>query len=90
MPWSSYYVTSKRASRCSTGGYTSWPYAIGRYIVSTRERYGRSPAMSCWPAIMTLQEEKKTVLRAGQKEVDPPILLTEDGALSPSACAPVR
>jgi hypothetical protein len=44
--------------------------------------------MAAWPAIMTLQEEKKTVLRAGQKEVDPPILLTEDGALEPFSLRP--
>jgi hypothetical protein len=36
---------------------------------------------------MTLQRGKENVLRAGQKEVDPPVLLSEDGALSPSACA---
>lgn len=81
MPFSSCYVSVDDKSTFEEGGYTSWPYAIGRYMVSTRERYGRSPAMTCWPAIMTLQEEKKTVLRAGQKEVDPPILLTEEGVL---------
>lgn len=81
MPWSSCYVSIEGKTLLDRGGYRSWPYAIGRYMVSTRERYGRSPAMTCWPAIMTLQEEKKTVLRAGQKEVDPPILLTEEGAL---------
>jgi hypothetical protein len=37
--------------------------------------------MECWPAIMTLQEQKKTLLRAGQKEVDPPLLLSEEGIL---------
>lgn len=83
MPWASYYVAVEAKQMLDVGGYTSWPYAIGRYMLATNEVYARSPAMACWPAILTLNEEKKTVLRAGQKEVDPPILLTEDGALEP-------
>lgn len=81
MPFESYYVDVANKETVDVGGYTSWPYAIGRYMLGPREVYARSPAMSCWPAILTLNEEKKTILRAGQKEVDPPILLTEDGAL---------
>lgn len=88
MAWSSYYVCLEDKSIVGAGGFRAWPLAIGRYIVATNERYGRSPAMMCWPSIMTLQEEKKTVLRAGQKEVDPPILLTEDGALEPFSLRP--
>jgi hypothetical protein len=56
--------------------------------VSTRERYGRSPAMLAWPAIMTLQEEKKTVLRAGQLDVHPADMLSEEGALEPFSLRP--
>jgi hypothetical protein len=83
LPWASYYVSCEPRQMIEVGGYTSWPYAVGRYVLAPHEQYGRSPAMACWPAILTLNEEKKTVLRAGQKEVDPPILLTEDGALEP-------
>ena len=81
MPWSSYYVDVENKDMLDVGGYTSWPFAIGRYTLAPRESYGRSPAMACWPAINTLNEEKKTVLRSGQREVDPAILLQEDGAL---------
>ncbi len=81
--WASYYVAVDGAHMVSEGGYRAWPYAIGRYMLATGEMYGRSPAMAAWPAILTLNEEKKTILRAGQREVEPPILLTEDGALEP-------
>lgn len=83
MPWSSYYMSLEPQQMIGVGGYTSWPYAIGRYMLAPNETYARSPAMACWGAIMTLNEEKKTVLRAGQKAADPPLLLTEDGALEP-------
>lgn len=81
MPWASFYISCDDKSIVSRGGFWEWPWAISRYNVAVGEVYGRSPAMECWPAIMTLQEQKKTILRAGQKEVDPPILCTEEGVL---------
>lgn len=81
MPWSSYYASYEGRKMLSSGGFNEWPYALGRYHVGTREWYARSPAMTAWPAICTINEEKKTILRAGQLGVAPPILLTEDGAL---------
>jgi len=84
MKWSSFYLCLSDKERIlSTGGFRTWPYATGRYMVHGRNRYGHSPAMAAWPGILTLNEEKKTVLRAGQKIVDPPVLLSEDGALEP-------
>lgn len=84
MPWSSYYLCLADKERIlSNGGFRTWPFATGRYMVHGRNVYGHSPAMAAWPSILTLNEEKKTILRAGQKIVDPPVLLGEDGALEP-------
>lgn len=81
QPWESWYGSVEDKAIIERKGYTSWPFAIGRYILAPNETYGRSPAMAAWPAICTINEEKKTVLRAAQKEVDPPVLLQEDGIL---------
>lgn len=81
MPWASYHVYPAERSVFSRGGFWSWPYANGRFMKGTRETWARSPAVAAFPAILTVNEQKKTVLRAGQKAVDPPILLTEDGIL---------
>jgi hypothetical protein len=81
MEYESWYGCVESRSIVERSGFTSWPFAIGRYILAPNETYGRSPAMAAWPAILTINEEKKTVLRAGQKEVDPPLLLSEDGIL---------
>jgi hypothetical protein len=80
-PFAQYYVALEGKVMLKAGYVSAWPYAIGRHMVSPNEVYARSPAMAAWPAIMTINEEKKTVLRAGQKEVDPPLLLQEDGLL---------
>lgn len=88
MPWSSYYVSCDDKSIVSPGGFWEWPWAISRANVAVGEVYGRSAAMECWPSIMTLQEQKKTILRAGQKEADPPILCTEEGVLGQFSLRP--
>lgn len=81
MPFESWYVCCDARAVIERGGYRCFPAAVGRYSLAPNEIYGRSPAMTAWAAIMTINEQKKTVLRVGQKEADPPILLTEDGVL---------
>lgn len=82
MAYASCYIDYASQVELSSGGYRTFPYGIGRYLMAPREHYGRSPASVALPAIRTLNEQKKTALRAGQKMVDPPLLLAEEGALS--------
>ena len=81
MAFSSCYVELDGRTVLSEGGFRSMPYAIGRYVTSPKEIYGRSPAMTVLPDIKMLNEMSKTVIRAAHKIVDPPLLLQEDGAL---------
>lgn len=83
MAYSSWYVFPDSKEIIEWGGYRTFPYSIGRYRMAPREHYGRGPAQVALPAIRTLNEMKKTALRAGQKSVDPPILLAEEGVLTP-------
>ena len=81
MRYTSTYVSKVGEMEVQNGGYRVFPYAISRYAVAPRENYGRGPAMAAFPAIRTLNEEKKSILRAGQKAVDPPLMLHEEGVL---------
>ena len=83
MKFSSWYIYLPTREIIETGGFRTFPWAIGRYRMAPREQYGRSPAVMALPHIRTLNEMSKTVLRAGQKAVDPPILLQEEGLLTP-------
>lgn len=83
MPYESWYINIKDKHIMQRSGFRTFPYSIGRYRMAPREHYGRSPAIAALPAIRTLNEMKKTMLRAGQKMVDPPILLAEEGVLTP-------
>lgn len=88
MPWASYYVSIEGKQILSRGGYRAFPYAIDREVTAPRETYGRSPAMLVLPDIKMLNEMSKTTIRAAHKAVDPPLLLTEDGLLSPMSVIP--
>lgn len=83
MEFSSCYVEFETRSTVSEGGFRRFPFAVPRYETSPREVYGRSPAMAVLPDIKMLNEMSKTVLRAGQQVVAPPIMLTEDASLQP-------
>lgn len=82
MPYASCYISIDGRQVMSEGGYRTMPYAVGRYVTSPKEVYGRSPAMTVLPDIKMLNEMSKTVIRAAHKIVDPPLLLQEDGALA--------
>ena len=81
MKFMSCYVSHTGMAILREKGYRTMPYTVTRYTTSTKEDYGRSPAMTVLPTIKTLNEMKKTVLRAAQKMVNPPLMLAEDGAL---------
>lgn len=81
MAFDSCYVSIEEQLLLSEGGYNTFPYSISRYYQVDGEVYGRSPAMDVLPAIKTLNEEKKTVLKQGQRTVDPVLLAYDDGVV---------
>jgi hypothetical protein len=88
MPYASYYIALDAKELLREGGYQTFPFAIGRYTQAPGEVYGRSVAMEALPAVKTLNEEKKTVLRQGQKTVDPVYLVHDDGIVSTTTSKP--
>lgn len=83
MRFASYYLSIEGKKLLGQGGYRTMPYAVSRYVTAPREVYGRSPAMTVLADIKTVNEQSKTLLRAGQLSAEPPILLSDDGSLSP-------
>lgn len=88
MPWASCYFLPDQKVELEEGGFWTWPFAIMRYMTSSGEVYGRSPAWLAMSNIRTLNTMKRTVLAAAQKAADPPMLLHEDGALGAFSQAP--
>lgn len=82
MAWESRYISLTDRVQVREGGYTSMPMAFSRYVTAPRERYGRSPAIQTLGSIRTVNSMARTILRAGHKAVDPPLMVPEDGVLS--------
>lgn len=88
MPFTSYYLSMEGGNIIEVGGYNTFPYAISRYEQAPGEVYGRSPAMEVLPAIKTLNEEKKTILKQGHRTVDPILLVHDDGIIDTFSLKP--
>lgn len=84
MPYTSEYISIQGRALLSEGGYRSFPYAVGRYVQTPMETYGRSPAMEVLPALKTLNAEKTTFLKVGHRAADPTLLTHDDGLIDPT------
>lgn len=87
-PFASYYVSITGKQLMSEGGYNTFPFAISRHVQVPGEVYGRSPAMDVLPAIKTLNEQNKVMLKQGHRAVDPIYLLHDDGVLDTFSALP--
>lgn len=88
MAFASYYVDRAEKVLMGEGGYNTFPYSISRYTKAPGEVYGRSPAMLALPSILTLNEQKKTILKQGHRTVDPVLLAHDDGILDTFSMKP--
>ena len=88
MEFESVYVEYKNGNELSVGGFVEFPFVVPRYLKASHEIYGRSPAMTALPDVKMLNEMSKTTIKAAQKQVDPPLLVPDDGFLLPVRTVP--
>jgi hypothetical protein len=78
---SNYVFTESGNEVVQEGGYRTMPYVYSMFSTAPREVYGRGPASFVLNTLNTINEQQKTLLRAGQRAVDPPLLLPDDDVL---------
>ena len=88
MPFESVYMEYKNGNELSVSGFQEFPFVVPRYLKASHEIYGRSPAMTALPDVKMLNEMSKTTIKAAQKQVDPPLLVPDDGFLLPVRTVP--
>lgn len=88
MPYASIYVCMQTKMIISSGGFQEMPYVVPRFLKSTGEVMGRSPAMTALPDVKMLNLMSKTIIQAAQKQIDPPLLVPDDGFLLPIRTQP--
>tara|TARA_R100001015_G_C4630192_1_gene191640 strand:+ start:118 stop:1704 length:1587 start_codon:yes stop_codon:yes gene_type:complete len=88
MRFMSVYVCMQTKMVISEGGFEGLPYVVPRFLKATGEVMGRSPAMTALPDVKMLNLMSKTIIQAAQKQIDPPLLVPDDGFLLPIRTQP--
>ena len=88
MPFQSIYFEYESGHIISIGGFKESPYVIPRYLKASTEQYGRSPGMNCLPDVKVLNKMVENSLKAAAKQIDPPLLIPDDGMLAPVRMSP--
>ena len=88
MPFASFYVDMQSKGLLSESGFQEFPYIVPRFLKATGETMGRSPAMVALPDVKMLNLMSKTIIQAAQKQIDPPLLVPDDGFLLPIRTQP--
>jgi hypothetical protein len=88
-PFASVYIDPKNKKILSESGFDEFPYVAPRFLKASFEiGYGRSPAMSALPDIKMINKMSEVTIRAAQKQVDPPLLVPDDGFMLPIRTVP--
>ena len=88
-PWASCYVDPEERVLLAERGFDEMPYMVPRWLKASFEiGYGRSPAMESLPDIKMLNKMSEVTIRAAQKQVDPPLMLPDDGFMLPIRTVP--
>ena len=88
MAFASIYVSRDEKHQISISGYPELPYQVDRFDRDDLEEYGRSPTMKKLPDIKMANTMQKTRIKGWEKQVDPPVLLPDDGSIWPLATQP--
>ena len=88
MPFQSIYFEHGSGHIIKIGGFKENPYVIPRYLKASTEVYGRSPGMNALPDVKVLNKMVENSLKAAAKQIDPPLLIPDDGMLAPVRMSP--
>src|SRR4029077_10751857 len=86
--WESIYVAEEDAVIVREGGFDEFPYHCPRLQKASNEIYGRGCGMTALPDMKMLNELLKLTIKSGQKLVDPPLQIPDDGFLLPIKTVP--
>lgn len=82
MPWASFHISMDDDKVIlAEGGFHELPMATPRWETDAGEVNGRGPGWNALSNQKMLNEIKKVTLKAGQKAVDPPMLVDSEGVL---------
>lgn len=81
-PIESIYLEPDSKHMIRRSGYYTMPLLVSRHITGPRDEYGRSPAMKVLATAKGLNAMGRTILDAGNRAVNPPLLFHDDADIS--------
>lgn len=87
MEYASTWISSE-SKIIQEGGYREFPFFVPRFSKVSGDMYGYSPAMNVLPDIKMLNAMAKTMIKAAQKIVDPPLQVPNEAFLLPLRTMP--
>jgi hypothetical protein len=88
MPVASCWVSVDEMQLVEEGGFHEFPYTCPRWLKRAGEVYGRGPGMKALADVKMLQRAMKVTIRGVEKLVDPPLIVADDGVISPVRVTP--
>lgn len=78
----SLYIEVSEKHLISRKGFHSMPIPVSRHITGPRDVYGRSPAMKVLATVKGANQMARTIIDAGNRAVDPPLLYYDDADIT--------
>lgn len=88
LPFASCWVAIDDKQILDEGGYHEFPFTTPRWMKRAGEVYGRGPGMKALPDARMLQRVMKVTIRGVEKMIDPPLIVADDGVMSPIRVTP--
>ncbi len=88
MPIAAIDVNVDAGRIVNESGFHEMPYAVPMWSRDNGETYGRGPGLSALPTAKVLNRMQRTKLIAAEKASDPPLLVHDDGMISPVRTQP--
>jgi hypothetical protein len=79
----SIYVSTEDKKIVEFSGFHEMPFLIPRWEKLVGETYGRSPSWNALSDILMVNIMSEVTIKASQKQVDPPLLMADDGVIAP-------
>ena len=87
-PIASIYYEKDTKNLLSESGFDEMPVAVCRFNKDSVSSYGRSPGMSCLSDVKMLNKMSEVTIRAAQKQIDPALMIPDDGFMLPIRTSP--
>lgn len=88
MKYASYWICLDTKETIEESGYTSLPYSVPRWRKIPQETYGHGPSLDAMPDIKMINALARIMVVAGEKAIDPVILIPDDGFISAMTTVP--